>query len=132
MYAARGFKIVPFPCNQFMKQESKSAAQIKTFIEGKGLSNIMAVTTVSRGTRWLPCCPVCCGSDEVHPLWAALQGGQEVRWNFEKFLIGREGQVLERFGEGSKGLDGSHASRKILDAVEKALGAGPPPATMSA
>jgi glutathione peroxidase len=60
---------------------------------------------------------------EQHPLYAALTGKEgafpgDVKWNFGKFLIGRDGKPLERFEPGTKPDDS-----KVVKAVEQALAA---------
>ena len=81
-----GLVIVGVPCNQFGAQESGSAEQIATFCERNyGVTfPLLAKQDVN-------------GKDRS-PLYASLIGdGADVRWNFEKFLVGRDGVVLGRF-----------------------------------
>ena len=52
-----------------------------------------------------------------HPLYAALTNGKDITWNFEKFLVDRAGNVVERFSP-----DVTPDSDKVTAAIEKALG----------
>lgn len=92
-YADRGFSVVGFPCNQFMGQEPGSAEEIQEFCSTTygvsfPLSEKIDVNGPSR-----------------HPLYAELvktadaEGTSgDIRWNFEKFLVNRNGEVVARFG----------------------------------
>ena len=88
--AAEGFAVVGFPCNQFGAQEPGTAEQIQTFCSTTyGVSFPMsAKLDVNGPTR--------------HPLYAWLTDKAhgypgDIQWNFEKFLIGRDGSVLKRY-----------------------------------
>ncbi len=91
-YGDRGFEIIAFPCNQFGKQEPGTAAEIESFCSANfGLSfPLMAKVEVN-------------GADAT-PLYRWLKaeapgvfGTQRIKWNFTKFLIGRDGKVLRRY-----------------------------------
>ena len=91
-FGARGFTVLGIPCNQFKGQEPGSAEEIQTFC-----STTYGVTfplsekiEVNGGGR--------------HPLYAELtakadaEGADgDIRWNFEKFLVGRDGNIIARF-----------------------------------
>jgi glutathione peroxidase len=88
--APRGFSVLGVPCNQFAGQEPGSAEQIRTFCSTTygitfPLTEKLAVNGADRHPlyRWLA------GPDAAFP--------GDIRWNFEKFLIGRDGQVRARF-----------------------------------
>src|SRR6266568_3096632 len=91
-YASRGFTVLGFPCYQFFGQEPGSAEEIQEFCSlNYGVSfPLFSKLDVK-------------GSDQ-HPLYATLttfpddQGkAGNVIWNFEKFLVGRDGRVVRRF-----------------------------------
>lgn len=90
--APRGFAVLGFPCNQFGSQEPGSEGQIKTFCETKyGVTFPMFAKVEVNGPG-------------RHPLFAWLtaaatqpDGPGDVQWNFAKFLIDRQGQVVARF-----------------------------------
>jgi glutathione peroxidase len=86
----QGFGVVGFPCNQFGGQEPGSAEDIQTFCSTSygvsfPLSSKLDVNGAGR-----------------HPLYAFLTSAPgvaagDIQWNFEKFLIGRDGKVLKRY-----------------------------------
>ncbi|MBM3116276.1 glutathione peroxidase [Jeongeupia naejangsanensis] len=88
----RGFAVLGFPCNQFGSQEPGDAAEIGSFCEQNyGVSFPMFAKIDVNG-------------DGAHPLYQFLKkaepgilGTEGIKWNFTKFLINREGQVIERF-----------------------------------
>ncbi len=90
-YADKGFAVLGFPCDQFGRQEPGDAAEIATFCSTKyDVSFPMFAKVEVNGGN-------------AHPLWAWLKsekGGflnSAIKWNFTKFLVGRDGTVLERF-----------------------------------
>ena len=90
-YHDQGFEILDFPCNQFMGQAPGSAEEINAFC------SLHYQTTFPRFAK------VKVNGKEADPLYVWLKDqksgplGKRIEWNFAKFLIGREGQVLERF-----------------------------------
>ena len=90
-YQDQGFEILDFPCNQFMGQAPGSAEEINSFC------NLHYQTTFPRFAK------VKVNGKEADPLYVCLKDqkagplGKRIEWNFAKFLIGRDGQVLERF-----------------------------------
>ena len=91
-YGARGFSVLGFPCNQFGRQEPGSAAQI-----GEFCSSNYAVTFPMFDKIEV-------NGDNAHPLYRWLKaekkgllGTEGIKWNFTKFLIDRDGQVVERY-----------------------------------
>lgn len=90
-YAEQGLVILGFPCNQFGQQEPGDANSIEgTCLINYGVSFPMFEKTLVNGPQ-------------THPLFvwlkAALPGllGSRIKWNFTKFLVGRDGQPLRRF-----------------------------------
>jgi len=89
-YKGQGFVVLGFPCNQFGGQEPGTDAEIKEFCTSKydvtfPLFDKIEVNGASQ-----------------HPLYAALTGKTSpfpgsIRWNFTKFLIGKDGKILNRF-----------------------------------
>ena len=91
-YGDRGLVVLGFPCNQFGAQEPGTEAQIKTFCSTK-----YDVTFPMFGKLDV-------NGSSAHPLYAFLtaeptspDGPGDVKWNFAKFLVGRDGRVLARF-----------------------------------
>eukprot|EP01024_Parvocaulis_polyphysoides_P052421 TRINITY_DN51784_c0_g1_i1.p1 TRINITY_DN51784_c0_g1~~TRINITY_DN51784_c0_g1_i1.p1 ORF type:complete len:227 (+),score=20.65 TRINITY_DN51784_c0_g1_i1:59-682(+) len=90
-YRGKGFEILAFPCNQFGGQEPGSNSEIKKFAQRKGAKfSIMDKVDVNGGNQ--------------EPLFKYLKnqkGGwfnRDIKWNFSKFLIDRDGKVVDRFG----------------------------------
>lgn len=108
-YGDRGLVILGFPCNQFGSQEPGSNEDIASFCSLEyGVSFPMHEKIDVNG-------------DQQHPLYASLTGASspfpgKIKWNFGKFLISREGHILERWGSLT-----NPESRKIVTAIEKAL-----------
>lgn len=87
----RGFSVLGFPCNQFLFQEPGGADSITACGVGYGVTFPVYGKLKVRGRG-------------QHPLYARLSEAPDadgragkVRWNFEKFLVGRDGQVLRRY-----------------------------------
>ena len=96
-YQDQGFEIMAFPCNQFGGQEPGSADEIAEFCKVNfGLSfPLMAKVEVN-------------GAGET-PLYSwlkseapGLMGSKSIKWNFTKFLIGRDGKVVRRYAPSDK------------------------------
>ncbi|WP_433240173.1 glutathione peroxidase [Streptosporangium sp. CA-135522] len=110
-YADRGFTVVGVPCNQFMGQEPGSAQEIQEFCS----------TTYGVDFPLLAKADV--NGEDRHPLYASLtpvpdadgEAG-DVRWNFEKFLVSREGEVSARFRPATEPGDPA-----VIAAIEKSL-----------
>ncbi|WP_136254219.1 glutathione peroxidase [Onishia niordana] len=110
-YRDRGFMVLGFPCNQFARQSPESAPAFCKFGEqefGVTFPLLQKVRVNGPGT---------------HPLFVELRrqapgvlGTTAIKWNFTKFLVGREGQVLRRFGP-------REGEREIREALEAALDA---------
>ncbi|SEI38510.1 glutathione peroxidase [Azotobacter beijerinckii] len=109
-YRARGFSVLGLPCNQFAGQEPDSEAQIREFCSlNYGVSFPLSAKLEVNGPG-------------RHPLYRLLAGeGAEfpgdIGWNFEKFLLGKDGRVLARFSPRTAPDDPA-----LLQAIEKALG----------
>ncbi|MFH8497602.1 glutathione peroxidase [Streptomyces coeruleorubidus] len=91
-YAERGFTVLGVPCNQFLGQEPGSAEEIAEFCSATyGVTFPMTEKVEVNG-------------ENRHPLYDRLTGfadaeghSGDIRWNFEKFLVGRDGRVVARF-----------------------------------
>lgn len=127
-YQARGFKILGFPANDFGAQEPGSEAEIQAFCSTTyGVSFPMfskiVVTGESRHPlyRWLiNAHPVTEGRSAMEERLRGFKReptpAPEVVWNFEKFLIGRDGKVLHRFAPGT-----APDAQELVAAIEAAL-----------
>ncbi|SAL43927.1 glutathione peroxidase [Caballeronia choica] len=108
-YASRGLEVLGFPCNQFGKQEPGDAAQIGSFCEKNyGVTFPMFAKIDVNGAH-------------AHPLYKYLTekepgvlGIEAIKWNFTKFLVDREGNIVKRFAPITK-------PESITDDVEKLL-----------
>ena len=110
-YADRGFSVLGVPCNQFAGQEPGTAEEIAEFCSATyGVTFPMTEKIEVNGTG-------------RHPLYQALVGHPDaeghtgdVRWNFEKFLVGPDGTVRARFGPQT-----APDAPEVVAAVETAL-----------
>jgi len=91
-YGERGFEVLAFPCNQFGGQEPGSADEIESFCKVNfGLSFPLFAKIEVNGTgaeplyQWLK---------DAAP---GIAGTKAIKWNFTKFLIGRDGKVVRRY-----------------------------------
>ncbi|MES2595607.1 MAG: glutathione peroxidase [Verrucomicrobiota bacterium] len=104
-YADKGFAVLGFPSNDFGGQEPGSEAEIKTFCTSRYSVTFPMFSKVK-----------ITGADK-HPLYAELTSGNDVQWNFEKFLVGKDGKLFSRYGSDAEPEGGD-----IETAVKKALG----------
>jgi glutathione peroxidase len=109
-YSARGLTVLGFPCDQFGHQEPGTEDEIATFCERNyGVSFPMFAKVDVNGA-------------DTHPLFVWLKDekpgllGGAVKWNFTKFLVGRDGKVVARFAPQKEPAD-------LVDDIEKALAA---------
>ena len=107
--AGENFSVVGFPCNQFGAQEPGSEEEIQTFCSAN-----YGVTFPMSGKLEV-------NGDGRHPLYAWLTDAAnghagEIQWNFEKFLIGRDGQLLQRYAPTVKPRDNG-LMQDIADAL---------------
>jgi glutathione peroxidase len=110
-YADRGFSVVGFPCNQFGEQEPGSPDEIATFCS----TNYNVSFPITEKIE--------VNGDGRHALYQELTqtaDGEghtgDIRWNFEKFLVNRDGNVIARFGP----LVVPEAP-ELVESIEKAL-----------
>ncbi|KQT93874.1 glutathione peroxidase [Marmoricola sp. Leaf446] len=109
-YADRGLAVLGFPCNQFGNQDPGSDAEIGAFCQKNyGVSFDMFSKVDVNG-------------DDAHPVYKWLREekrgllGEKIKWNFTKFLVGKDGQVIKRYGSTTK-------PEKLAGDIEKALSA---------
>jgi glutathione peroxidase len=110
-YKDKGFVILGFPANNFGGQEPGTNAEIKAFCEETYKVAFPMFSKIS------------VKGDDMHPLYKYLTnleskplGKGNVAWNFEKFLIGRDGTVVGRFGNKTKPEDPT-----VVAAIDAAL-----------
>lgn len=107
-YGAKGLVVTGFPANDFGAQEPGTDAEIATFCTSK------------YGVKFPMFSKITVKGNEKHPLYGFLTKAApagEVQWNFEKFLVGKDGQVVGRFMS-----DVTPESDTLVQAIEKALG----------
>jgi len=103
----RGFVVLAFPSNDFGGQEPGSNSDIQHFCSSKfGVSFPLFSKIKVVGPD----------SDPVYRFLTSSTGGQEVGWNFEKFLVGKDGLVIDRYPSSVKPL-----SPRVVEAIEGAL-----------
>ncbi len=104
-YAAKGFTVLGFPCNDFGGQEPGSESDIKQFCASRYSVTFPMFSKVK------------ITGEGKHPLFAELTAGKDVQWNFEKFLLGKDGKLISRYGSDAEPEGGD-----IEAAVKTALG----------
>jgi glutathione peroxidase len=108
-YKDRGLVVLGFPCNQFAHQEPGTDAEAREFCQ------------LNYGVRFPMFAKVEVNGSGSHPLFAWLRQetsgvlGDAIKWNFTKFLVGRDGRVIERFAP-------TTAPGTMRGAIEEALG----------
>ena len=110
-YASQGLSVLGFPCNQFGGQDPGSDAEIGAFCQKNyGVSFQMMHKIEVNG-------------DHAHPLYRwlcaeapGLLGSKAIKWNFTKFLVGRDGRVIRRYAP-------QDAPAKLGKDIEQALAA---------
>jgi glutathione peroxidase len=112
-YQDRGLEVLGFPCNQFAGQEPGTDAEVKSFCETRYSVTFPLFSKVEVN-----------GAGRA-PLYAWLTGEAtqpdgpgDVKWNFAKFLVDREGRVVARFAPPTP-----PDAPELVAAVERALGA---------
>ena len=105
-YKGQGFVIAGFPANNFMAQEPGTNEEIKTFCTRKYSVTFPMYSKISvKGT-------------DIAPLYEYLtkSSGGDIKWNFTKFLIGKDGSIVARYEPKVKPDD-----PEVTAAIEKAL-----------
>jgi glutathione peroxidase len=110
-YASQGLTVIGFPCNQFGAQDAGTNAEIGAFCQRNyGVSFVMMEKINVNG-------------EDAHPLFKWLKaeapgvlGSEGIKWNFTKFLVGKDGQAMKRYAS----MD---APAKLTKDIEAALAA---------
>lgn len=107
-YRDRGLVVIGFPSNQFGAQDPGSNDEIASFCQ------------LNYGVNFPMMAKVDVNGDNAHPLWKwltaeapGLLGSKAVKWNFTKFLVGKDGKVLKRYAP----TDTPQALRKDIEAA---------------
>jgi glutathione peroxidase len=108
-YKEKGFAVLGFPCNQFGQQEPGTSDEIKQFCSSKYSVTFPLYSKID------------VNGPKRHPLYVALAGKDspfpgDIKWNFSKFLIGRDGKILKRFESPI-----TPESSELTSAIEAAL-----------
>ncbi|MCD9086879.1 glutathione peroxidase [Stenotrophomonas sp. SY1] len=109
-YGTRGLVVLGFPCDQFGHQEPGEAQDIRAFCD------------LNYGVSFPISAKVKVNGPDAHPLWHWLQrqkrgalGIGAIKWNFSKFLVSRDGQVIARYAPTAK-------PESLEDDIRAALG----------
>ena len=96
-YRGRGLVVLGFPCDQFGSQEPGDEEEIKNFC------------SINFDVSFPMFAKIEVNGDQAHPLWkwlkqekSGLLGIGAIKWNFSKFLVGRDGKVLKRYAPTDK------------------------------
>lgn len=107
-YGEQGFDVLGFPCDQFANQEPGSEDEIAEFCQR------------NYGVSFQMFSKVDVNGEDAHPLFKWLRQqksgllGDKIKWNFSKFLIGKDGEVIDRYAP-------TTAPEKLGGDIEKAL-----------
>ena len=108
-YQDKGLQIIGFPCNQFGQQDPGSNDEIQEFCQ------------MNYGVSFPMFAKIDVNGDDTHPLYQHLKseapgvlGSQKIKWNFTKFLINKNGEVIKRFAPATK-------PEKLESAIKAAL-----------
>jgi glutathione peroxidase len=110
-YEKKGLAVLGFPCNQFGAQDSGSNAEIADFCQ------------MNYGVTFPMMAKIEVNGSAAHPLYQwlskeapGLLGSKSIKWNFTKFLVGKDGAVLKRYAP-------TDAPESLAQDIEKALAA---------
>ena len=108
-YKDKNFEILAFPCNQFGKQEKAENSEIKKFCD---LNFNISFELFSK---------IEVNGDNAHPLFQHLKaqapgilGSKGIKWNFTKFLVNKQGEVIKRYSPTTKPADIANDVAAIL------------------
>lgn len=108
-FAAKGFTVIGFPCNDFNGQEPGSAEEIQKFCKTNYSVSFPLMEKIHvKGPEQQPLYTALTGKDGIFP--------GDVKWNFGKFLIGKDGKAIARFEPKQ-----TPESKEVVAAIEKAL-----------
>ncbi|HPM03031.1 MAG TPA: glutathione peroxidase [Candidatus Cloacimonadota bacterium] len=110
-YEKEGFVVLGFPANNFLNQEPGENKEIESFCR------------LNYGVSFPMFEKISVAGKSIHPLYQYLTDkktnpafGGKISWNFNKFLVSREGKILNRFGSTTTPLDNA-----VITSIEKAL-----------
>lgn len=110
-YREQGFSVLAFPCNQFGRQEPGDADAIAQFCASRYDVSFPLFEKIE------------VNGPNAHPLYvwlkgqkAGILGSESIKWNFSKFLVDRQGRVIQRLGSTAK-------PESLRKAIERALAA---------
>jgi glutathione peroxidase len=112
-YQNQGFEILDFPCNQFLNEDLGSSQENATIIKEK------------YGTTFTTFAQVAVNGKEAHPLYEFLRENSpegpvpRLKWNFNKFLVSRNGMILGRFAAAVHPADLEKELEKALTSEEE-------------
>ena len=96
-YKDKGLVVLGFPCNQFMNQEPLSEDEIKSFC------------SLTYGVTFPMFAKIDVNGEQAHPLYTYLKeakkgllGSEAIKWNFTKFLVDKNGNVINRYAPATK------------------------------
>lgn len=96
-YKDKGLVVLGFPCNQFMNQEPLSEDEIKSFC------------SINYGVTFPLFSKIDVNGEQAHPLYTYLKeakkgllGSEAIKWNFTKFLVDKNGNVINRYAPATK------------------------------
>jgi len=108
-YHEQGLEILAFPCNQFKEQEKGSNEEIKSFCDLKFNIQFPLFSKID------------VNGDNTHPLYSYLKenargilNSTSIKWNFTKFLVGKDGKVIRRYSTMTKPQAIESAIRALL------------------
>ena len=108
-YGPRGLAVLGFPCNQFLNQEPENEKEIQEFC------------SLNFGVTFDLFSKIDVNGKNAHPLFEYLKNNgpkgilsRTIKWNFTKFLVNKEGKVIERFGPNQK-------PQELKDVIEASL-----------
>jgi glutathione peroxidase len=108
-YKDKGFAVLGFPCDQFGHQEPGNEAEIMQFC------------SLTYDVSFPMFAKIKVNGDDAHPLYKHLKsespgllGTEGIKWNFTKFLVGKDGQVVKRYGSMDKPEDIAKDIEKLL------------------
>lgn len=110
-YKDKGLVVAGFPCNQFGSQEPGSNEEIKQFCSSKYSVTFPLFDKIEvNGANRHPLYQILAGKDSPFP--------GDIKWNFNKFLIGKDGKIIKRFDSKA-----APESKEVTEAIEAALAA---------
>lgn len=108
MYADKGLVVLGFPCNQFGNQDPGSDAEIASFCQ------------LNYGVSFQMFSKIDVNGDDAHPIYKFLKSekgglfGSKIKWNFTKFLLDKNGKVVDRYASTTKPLNIEKDIKKLL------------------